>query len=88
MFTCPAVRPQFSRLLGRHIGFLVALFAFQTLALVCVRTCPIGGMIVVTVGVVGLPFAIALMFLCVGLGYGQVFTNRSLLDRAHREFSS
>jgi hypothetical protein len=33
MFTCPAVQPQFFRLLGRHLGFLVALFALQTLAL-------------------------------------------------------
>jgi hypothetical protein len=33
MFTCPAVQPQFSRLLRRHLGFLIALFALQTAAL-------------------------------------------------------
>jgi hypothetical protein len=33
MFTCPAVQPQFSALLRRHVAFLVVLFAFQTLAL-------------------------------------------------------
>jgi len=33
MFTCPAVRTQASRLIWRHLGFLVLLFAFQTLAL-------------------------------------------------------
>jgi len=88
MFTCPAVRPQFSRLLRRHLGFLVALFALQTLALAIRSSLPdwwndaghsLRGMP---------PFDIALMFLCLGLGYAQVFTNRSLLDRAHREFSS
>ena len=30
MFTCPAVQPQFRRLLGRHLGFLVLLLALQT----------------------------------------------------------
>lgn len=33
MFSCPAVRPQTPRLLWRHLGFLVALFALQTIAL-------------------------------------------------------
>jgi Ca2+/Na+ antiporter len=33
MFTCPAVQPEFSRLLRRHLGFLVVLFALQTAAL-------------------------------------------------------
>ena len=88
MFTCPAVRPQFSRLLRRHLGFLVALFALQTLALAIRSSLPdwwndsghsLRGMP---------PFDIALLFLCLGLGFAQVFTNRSLLDRAHREFSS
>jgi hypothetical protein len=77
MFTCPAVQPQFSRLLWRHLGFLIALFGLQTLALDC-------------------PsewwntqwFEITLVLLCFGLGYTQAFTNRRLLDRAHREFST
>ena len=33
MFTCPAVQTQVSHLLWRHVGFLFALFALQTLAL-------------------------------------------------------
>lgn len=88
MFTCPAVQPQFSRLLRRHLGFLVALFALQTLALAVRPQLPDwwntesghgrGG---------GTSFDIALLLLCLGLGYTQVFTNRSLLDRAHREFT-
>jgi hypothetical protein len=87
MFTCPAVQPQFSRLLWRHLGFLVALFALQTLALAVRSNSPTwwnsgGG------GKGGPPFEIALLFLCLGLGLAQIFSNRRLLDRAHREFSS
>jgi hypothetical protein len=89
MFTCPAVRPQFSRLLRRHLGFLVVLFTLQTLALTERPHLPDwwnaesghgrGG---------GTPFDIALLFLCFGLGWTQVLTNRSLLDRAHRELDA
>src|SRR5215467_4717281 len=84
MFTCPAVRPQFSRLLCRHLGFLVALFALRTLALAVRPNLPDWW----NTGREGTPFEIALPFLCFGLGYAQVLTNRRLLDRAHRDFSS
>lgn len=87
MFTCPAVKTQLSRLLWRHLGFLVALFALQTAALAVHPKLsdwwndpgPKGELT---------PFEIASLLLCIGLGYTQVFTNRRLLDRAHREFSS
>jgi hypothetical protein len=85
MFTCPAVQPQFSRLLGRHLSFLVVLFALQTAALATRPNLPEWWNIKDRKG--GTPFDIALTLLCFGLGYAQVFTNRSLLDRAHREFS-
>jgi hypothetical protein len=81
MFTCPAVQPQFSALLRRHVAFLVVLFAFQTLALTVRPPLPDWW----NTGVRGTPFDVALLFLCLGLGYTQIFTNRSLLDRAHRE---
>jgi hypothetical protein len=84
MFTCPAVRPQFSPLLWRHLGFLVALIALQTLALVVRPKLPDWW----NTDTGGTPFEIALLLLCVGLGFAQVFTNRRLLDRAHREFST
>lgn len=84
MFTCPAVQTQVSRLLWRHVGFLVALFALQTLALAIRPNLPDWW----NTDRRGTPFEIALLFLCVGLGYTQVLTNRRLLDRAHREFSS
>jgi len=81
MFSCPAVRPQFTRLLWRHLGFLVALFAIQALALAVRPKLPDWW----NTDRKGTPFEIALFFLCFGLVYAQVFTNRRLLDRAHRE---
>jgi hypothetical protein len=85
MFTCPAVRQQFPRLILRHLWFLVALLALQSLALTVRSNLPAwwntnsGG---------STPFEVALVFLCCGLAITQVFTNRRLLARAHREFSS
>ena len=75
LFTCPAVQTQVSRLLWRHFGFLVVLFALETLALAVRPNLPDW-------------WTIALVLLCFGLGYTQVLTNRRFLDRAHREFSS
>jgi len=86
MFTCPAVRPQLSHLVRRHLGFLVVLFALQTAALAARPNLPDWWKIKDSKG--GTWFEIALLFLCIGLGYAQVFTNRSLLDRTHRDFSA
>lgn len=86
MFTCPAVQPQFPRLLRRHLGFLVALFALQTAALATRPNLPEWWNIEDRKGTT--PFDLALILLCFGLGYAQVFTNRSLLNRAHQEFSA
>lgn len=83
MFTCPAVQTQDSCLVWRHLGFLVALFALQTAALAVHPTLSDWW----NIGPKGTPFELGLMLLCVGLGYAQVFTNRRLLDRAHRQFS-
>jgi hypothetical protein len=84
MFTCPAVQTKVSRLVWRHLGFLAALFALQTLALSIRPNLPDWW----NTDRKGTPFEIALSFLCLGLGYAQVFTNRRLLDSAHREFSA
>lgn len=86
MFTCPAVQPQLSRLLRRHLGFLIALFALQTAALATHPNWPDWWNIEDRRGTT--PFDLALLLVCFGLGFAQVFTNRSLLDRAHREFSA
>ena len=84
MFTCPAVQPELSRLLRRHLGFLVVLFALQTAVLAIRPNLPEWWNIKDRRGAT--PFDLALMLLCFGLGYTEVFTNRSLLDHAHREF--
>jgi hypothetical protein len=86
MFTCPAIRTQVPRLLRRHIGFLVALLALQTAAL-AVRP-NLSDWWTTESGRGRTPFDIAFLFLCAGLGFAQVWTNRSLLGRAHREFSA
>lgn len=84
MFTCPAVRTQVSRLLWRHLGFLVALVVLQTLAFAARPNLPDWW----NTDRRGTPFEMVLMFMCMGLAFAQVFTNRRLLDSAHREFSS
>jgi hypothetical protein len=84
MFTCPAVQSQFSDLLRRHLGFLVVLFVLQTAVLATRPHLPEWWNLEDRKR--GTPFDVALLLLCLGLGYAQVFTNRSLLNRAHREF--
>jgi hypothetical protein len=85
-FTCPAVEPQLPRLFWRHIGFLAALFAIQTTMLAARSHLPDWWNMQDRKG--GTPFDAALFLLCFGLAWVQVRTNRSLLDRAHREFSA
>ena len=83
MFTCPAVRTQIPNLLWRHLGFLLALFVIQTLALAIRPHLPDWWD---APGRKGTPFESVLILLCVVLSAIQMYTNRSLLDRAHREF--
>jgi hypothetical protein len=84
-FTCPAVEPQIPRLLWRHLGFLIALFVLQT-AMIAVRPhLPYWWIIPDRKG--GAPFDVTCVLLCLGLAFTQALTNRSLLDRAHREYS-
>jgi hypothetical protein len=85
-FKCPAVRPQIPRLLWRHAGFLVALFALQTAMLAARTYLPEWWNMKDRKGAT--PFDLVLVLVCFGLGYAQVFTSRSLLDRAHREFAA
>lgn len=86
MFTCPAVRPQIPQLLWRHLGFLVALVVLQTAILAARGHLPYWWNTPSKRGET--PFDAILMFLCLGLGFAQVFSSRSLLNRAHREFST
>lgn len=79
--------PKVPGLLWRYLGFLVALIALQTAALAARPNLPDWWN---TASGHGRhdesPFVLACMILCIGLGYTQVFTNRSLIERAHREF--
>jgi hypothetical protein len=84
-FTCPAVEPQIPRLLWRHLSFLLALFALQTAMLAFRPHLPAWWNMQDGKG--STPFDGAFFLLCFGLAWTQVRTNRSLLDRAHREFS-
>jgi hypothetical protein len=86
MFTCPAVRLQIPRLLWRHLGFVVTLFALQTGAIAARSNLPEWWNTQDRKG--STPFELCLMLSCFGLFCAQVFTNRSLLGRAHREFSA
>jgi hypothetical protein len=85
-FTCPAVEPQIPRLLWRHLICLVALFVLETAALAVHSYLPDRWNIQDKKG--STPFEIALLFLGIGLAMTQIFTNKSLLNRAHREFSA
>ena len=72
------------RLRRGHVGFLVALLALQTLALAIHPNLPDWW----NADRKGTPFEAALVLLCLGLAFTQVFANRRLLDHAHREFCS
>lgn len=86
MFTCPAVRPQLSRLLWRHVVFLCFLFILQTLALKLGPRLPYWWNTERPRG--GTPFEVTFLLLCFGLAFVQILTNRRLLDRAHHDFST
>ncbi|HEX8724231.1 MAG TPA: hypothetical protein VF737_02455 [Gemmatimonadaceae bacterium] len=87
LFTCPAVRQRLARLVLRHAGFLVVLFALEALGLAIGPRLPAwwtswsGGR-----GVP--PLFTALSFLGLALAWAEIGTNRWLIDRAHREFST
>lgn len=80
-FECSIVRQTIPRLIGRHVGFLVAMVALETTALRLVRYLPASWLI--ATGKNGSPFATTLCVLCLGLAFVQILTNRALLERAH-----
>jgi hypothetical protein len=81
-FQCAIVRRAMPRLIQRHIGFLVTLVVFETIALYLTRYMPASWLIAKTKN--GSPFSVTLAVLCICIAMVQVFTNRSLLERAHR----
>jgi hypothetical protein len=86
LFDCTIVRHQLPRLLRSHVGFLAALFVLQTAALHLRPHLPIYW--ITARGRNQSPFEISLLVLCSALGLTQIFTNRSLLERAHLEFTA
>ncbi len=80
-FSCPAVKSQLPSLLRRHIGFLLALFLLQTAALSIRLALPAWWSSQDSKG--GTPFQAVLLLLCLGLGFVEVYTSRSILKRAH-----
>lgn len=85
LFDCPIVRHQLPRLLRRHVGFLAALFILQTTALHLRPRLPVYW--ITSNARNESPFENTVFLLCMALGLVEVFTNRSLLERAHLEFT-
>jgi hypothetical protein len=85
-FTCPAVEPQIPRLLWRHLICLITLFALEETALAVHPYLPDWWNIQDKKG--STPFSIVVLLLGIGLAWAQILTNKSLLNRAHREFSA
>ncbi|WP_041596845.1 hypothetical protein [Granulicella tundricola] len=86
LFTCPAVRPQIPRLLWRHLGYVITLVIFQAVMLAARPNLSSWWNTPDKKG--STPFEIALFFLCFGIGYAQVLGSRSILERAHQDFST
>jgi hypothetical protein len=81
LLSCPVVRRQFSRLIRRHLGFLVALFIAQTTALNLRPNLPAPW--VTASSRDASPFTLILGVFCLCLAIAETLTNRSLLDSAH-----
>ncbi len=79
-FECLIVQQTMHRLLLRHCNFLVAIIFLEAIALRLTRYMPASWL---RTGKDGSPFAITLCVICLCLGSVQVFTNRTLLERAH-----
>jgi hypothetical protein len=80
-FECPIVQQTMPRLWRRHGGFLISVVLVETIALYMKRYMPSSWL--TATGKDGSPFGISLWIVCGGLAFVQVFTNRSLLERAH-----
>jgi hypothetical protein len=84
-FECSIVQQTMPRLLRRHCSFLVAIVLLETIALRLTRYMPPTWLS--RTGKDGSPFAISLSVICLCIASVQVFTNRTLLERAHKKSS-
>jgi hypothetical protein len=85
LFGCPLVRAQFPRLVQRHIVFLPVLITILTAAFQLRPQLPASWLIASGERNSMPPFTIVLFILSALLAFVQILTNRSLLDRAHRD---
>jgi len=83
LFQCPYVRPELPRLAMRHLGFLVALVVILTAALNLRPHLPHYWLVASGAPRSVPPYITVLFLLCIALAFTQIFTNRSLLNRAH-----
>jgi hypothetical protein len=84
LYTCPAVRKQLLRLVRRHLFFMAAIFALETVAFWIRTSLPSSWLHANGRNIP--PFALTLMVLCTGFGLIELFGNQSILERAHLEF--
>ena len=82
-FECSIVQQTMPRLLRRHCNFLVAIVLVETIALRLTRYMPPSWLS--NTGKDGSPFTIGLSIICLCLAAVQMWTNRTLLERAHEE---
>jgi hypothetical protein len=85
VFECSIVQRTMPRLLRRHCNFVVAIILLETIALRLTRYMPASWLS--SKGRDGSPFHITLVVLCLCIASVQVFTNRTLLKRAHEKSS-
>ncbi len=85
-FTCPAVESQIPLLLWRHLICLVALLVLETAGQAVHSYLPDWWNIQDRKE--STPFEIALLLIGMGLAMAQIHSNKSLLNRAHRDFSA
>jgi hypothetical protein len=82
-FECSIVEQTIPRLLRRHCIFLTSIILLETVALRLTPFMPASWLS--NTGKDGSPFAITLCITCLGIASVQVFTNRTLLERAHEK---
>jgi sterol desaturase/sphingolipid hydroxylase (fatty acid hydroxylase superfamily) len=82
-FECLIVQQTMPRLLRRHCDFLIAIVLLETIALSLTRYMPLSWLN--NTGKNGSPFTISLIVICLCLASVQVFTNRTLHERAHEK---
>lgn len=83
-FTCPAVEPQIPRLLWRHLIFLVMLVVLETALLSVHSQLPDWFNVPDKKGTT--PFILVFFLVSFALAWTQILTNKSVLNRAHREY--